>query len=173
MIDSPASGRRLLARRAGAYLVDIVLLFAVLAPAGWLVQRALGIPPPTSGPEVWHRILLNFSLPTWIYFASSDASAGGATFGKRWLGIRVGLPQGERVPLLTALLRTAVKLLPWELVHIAAFAAGNDLSAMTKSQIAGIAGADLLAGVYLFVAAVTGGRRSVHDFASGTVVTPK
>ena len=39
-------------RRAAAYVVDIAILFTVLAPTGWLVQRAIGSEPAT-GLQVW------------------------------------------------------------------------------------------------------------------------
>ena len=94
--DKPASsGYGLVGRRAGAYLLDIVLLFAVLGPLGWGVQIGLGLAPST-GQQVWATLLLNFSLPTWIYFAVADASAGGATLGKRWLGLTVSRDDGGR-----------------------------------------------------------------------------
>ena len=75
-------------RRIGAYLIDIALLFAVLAPLGQLVLRLVGRSPRT-GPEIWLTILVNFSLPCWLYFIAGARSAGGATLGKRWLGVRV------------------------------------------------------------------------------------
>ena len=84
-----ATGWRLLGRRTGAYLLDIVLLFAVLGPVGFLMLWALGLTPST-GQQIWATLLVNFSLPTRMYFTASDASAGGATLGKRWLGVRVG-----------------------------------------------------------------------------------
>ena len=68
---------RLLIRRAGAYLVDIVLLFSVLVPVGQLARLALGWPLPSSptGLGVWLASALNFSVPTWTYFVLSDSSA--------------------------------------------------------------------------------------------------
>ena len=71
---------RLVRRRVSAYLLDIALLFLVLGPVGWLTQRALGLTPST-GPQIWATLLLNFSFPSWLYFTVSDASARGATFG--------------------------------------------------------------------------------------------
>jgi hypothetical protein len=68
---------RLLIRRVGAYLVDVVLLFSVLFPAEQLLRSALGWQRPSSptGLGVWLASALNFSVPTWTYFVLSDSSA--------------------------------------------------------------------------------------------------
>ena len=56
---------RLLIRRAGAYVVDIVLLFAVLFPIGQLLRFVIGWPSASAtGLEIWLVSALNFSLPT-------------------------------------------------------------------------------------------------------------
>src|SRR5262245_33491854 len=100
---------RLLIRRAGAYVVDIVLLFAVLFPIGQLLRFVIGWPSASAtGLEIWLVSALNFSLPTWIYFALSDSSAHGATAGKRWIGLRVSRVAGGSVGKARALARTAV-----------------------------------------------------------------
>jgi uncharacterized RDD family membrane protein YckC len=169
----PSGGGRLRVglapRRAGAYVLDITLLFAVLAPLGFLVEWLLGWWPRT-GWEVWTAILWNFSLPVWLYFTWSDGSAGGSTLGKRLLRLRVADRAGGRLPWWRALLRTAVKLLPWELAHIASFALAGDAGTWSLTQFAALAAAYLLTAVYLVVAVLTGGRRSVHDYAAGSEV---
>jgi uncharacterized RDD family membrane protein YckC len=167
------AGFALLGRRVAAYLVDILLLFVVLAPAGQLILRLLDAPLPQTGPEVARVILWNFSLPAWLYFILGDQSASGATLGKRLLKIQVRDLSGERLSIGRALARTAVKLLPWELVHVSAFALSADLSQFSPMQIAGLAAANLLTVVYLGVAVATRGRRSVHDYVAGTLVRPK
>ncbi len=81
---------RLLIRRAGAYVFDVVLLFLVLFPVGQLLRFASGLQPPSSpsGLGIWLASALNFSVPTWTYFVLSDSSARGATVGKSLLGLR-------------------------------------------------------------------------------------
>ena len=71
------------------------------------------------------------------------------------------------------LLRTAVKLLPWELAHLAAFALSVDLNTFRVSQYIGIGLSNGLSRVYIAVAALTGGQRSVHDWIAGTAVARK
>jgi uncharacterized RDD family membrane protein YckC len=78
----------LLGRRIAAYVVDILLLFAVLAPVGQVILWLLGTMPPQTGPAIGRVILWNFSLPAWLYFILGDQSTSGATLGKRLLRIR-------------------------------------------------------------------------------------
>lgn len=162
---------KLLIRRTVAYAVDVALLFAVLAPAGWLMQRALGF-VPENGPEIWLVLLVNFSGPAWLYFTIADASPGGATLGKRWLGIHVTRQDGARLSGLRAIGRTAAKLVPWELTHASVFALAADLGTMSLVQGVGLVTANALMVVYLACAALTRGRRSVHDYFAGTIVEP-
>ncbi len=162
-------GWGLLARRVAAYLLDILLLFIVLAPLGQLILGLRGA-TPRSGPEIAQTILWNFSLPAWLYFALSEGSASGATLGKRLLALQVRTERGSRLGLGRSLARTAVKLLPWELVHIFAFALSADLSEFRPLQLGGVSVANLLTLTYLVVVIATRGRRSVHDFVAGTLV---
>jgi uncharacterized RDD family membrane protein YckC len=161
----------LLIRRTVAYAVDVALLFAVLAPAGWLMQRALGF-VPQSGPEIWLVLLVNFSGPAWLYFAIADASRGGATLGKRWLRLHVTRQDGARLSSLRAIGRTAAKLVPWELTHASVFALAADLGTFSIGQGVGLVLANALMMVYLACAAYTRGQRGVHDFIAGTIVEP-
>ena len=163
---------KLLVRRVAAYLLDILILFAVLAPIGYLLQRLAGLTMTQTGPEIWRTILWNFSLPSWLYFILSDSSRLGATFGKRLLWLQVRKINDRRLSPGRALGRTAIKLLPWELVHISAFALSQDLAQFSPLQIGGLIVANLLMVVYLGAAAATKGRRSVHDFVVRTLVRP-
>ncbi len=60
-------------------------------------------------------------LPVGLYLYASEASARQATIGKRVMGLRVvsaddlGRPSRSRI-----IIRTVVKLLPWEVAHFAA-----------------------------------------------------
>lgn len=157
-------------RRIAAYLVDIILLFVILAPFGFLLQWLLGLPVAQTGPAIGRTILWNFSIPAWLYFIVSDASPVGATVGKRLLGLHVQTLAGVRLGLGRAIGRTAVKLLPWELVHLSAFALSTDPNALHPWQVIGLSTANVLSIAYLVIAVVTRGQRSAHDFVMGTVV---
>lgn len=64
---------------------------------------------------------LSFSSPTlmaltgavmgWLYFAGMQSSAGGATLGKYFLGLRVTDEEGERITFLQATIRYWTKIL--------------------------------------------------------------
>ena len=151
------------------------MLFLVLFPVGRLLRFAIGWPLPSSptGLGVWLASALNFSVPAWTYFVLSDSSARGATVGKSLLGLRVTRVNEGSVGMARALGRTAVKLLPWEITHLFAFAlSARPGVSLDVGQLIGLAIANVLIVVYLVVAAYTGGRRSVHDYVAATEVGP-
>lgn len=157
----------LMVRRTLAYVLDIVLLFIPLAALSMIVQRATNL-VPESPAEVWMATTLTFSGPVWLYFILSDHSRLGASLGKRLLGVQVVAVSQGRVGVGQALARTALKLLPWELVHIFGFALAESLGSVARGI--GLVVANVLTGLTFIVAVSTGGRRSVHDFIAGTVV---
>ncbi|MBL38506.1 MAG: hypothetical protein CMP07_08860 [Xanthomonadales bacterium] len=156
-------------RRVLAFMTDILILFAVLGTLGFLIQQAIGY-VPTTGPEIWRVLLLNFSIPVWLYFWLSDASARGGTLGKRIFRIRVAA-DGKALGPARALARTAIKLLPWELAHLSAFALSSDLESLSIVQSVGLVASNLLMLVYLWMAFASRGRRSVHDLVASTRVS--
>ncbi len=159
-----------LTRRSVAFLIDIALLFAALAPTGWLVGRLAHVRAET-GREIWLASVLNFSVPVWLYFILLDGSPRRGTLGKRLLHLGVvDEPDGGPVPLPRNALRTLFKLAPWEIAHVSAFALSESMDDLTATQVAGLVLGNVLAGAYLAVALATRGRRSVHDFAAGTAV---
>jgi len=168
--------------RAGAYALDVMLCFSVLAPVAFFGERLLGA-RPEGGLQVWLATVVTFSIPVWAYFTVADASRSGETLGKRATRIRVRRATGARdlsgggteaqsgvgrLGIGRALARTAVKLFPWELVHFAAFALAD--VAGEPLQLAGLIGANVLTLAFLVVCLVTGGRKSVHDLVVGTRV---
>ena len=163
-----AVSERLIIRRSVAYLLDIVLLFAVLAPLAFLVRSVVGVRPVT-GFEIWLVTLTSFSIPVRLYFALSDASRTGTTLGKRMLKVAV-TPHARsgRVTLPRAFVRTALKLLPWEIAHVVGFALADVVTVAV--QTSGLAVANVLALVWFRSAVATGGPRSAHDLVEGTEV---
>ena len=161
----------LILRRSAAYFVDVALLFAALGPMAFLVRSVVGVRPVT-GFEIWVVTLTSFSIPVWLYFALCDASRTGATVGKRVVGLAVR-PHGPsgRVGLPRAVLRTAVKLAPWEIAHVVGFALADVIGPAV--QMTGLVVANVLAVVWFGSAVVTGGSRSVHDLAAGAQVVER
>lgn len=154
-------------RRCVAYLIDILLLFIILAPAAVLGEKLLGLTPQTHR-QVWFAVVFSFSIPAWFYFILSDQSNSGATFGKRFLHLRVALINGDRLSFLRSFSRTAIKLLPWEMVHIFGFALADQLG--NTWQSAGLITANILILIYLGIAFATKGQRSLHDLVVGSQV---
>lgn len=58
-------------------------------------------------------------LPVWVYLSATEASARQASWGKRRVGLRVTTSDGSRAGWRRIASRNAVKLLPWQLAHIA------------------------------------------------------
>jgi uncharacterized RDD family membrane protein YckC len=108
-------------RRAGAfaldyipifiYLLALTLLFFLLNPLVAVNQlfanrvQAQGI------------AFLLVTLPVLLYFAFGESSARQATWGKQRLGLKVTDSEASRITFWRALVRTALKFIPWELSH--------------------------------------------------------
>ncbi len=152
-------------RRVAAYIIDILLLFGILFPLGWAVVLLVGF-SPTTGVQIWQATLINFSLPSWLYFIFSDSLLGGQTLGKRLLKIKVVGPFSLSLGVPRAILRTAVKLLPWELAHIGGFALGSN----PRVQWVCIGLSNLLIVVYLIAMVASHSRFSIHDWIAHTEV---
>lgn len=166
-----------LIRRAAAYLIDYAVLFAafvitqsfILKPLRALIfgsddwMKAGGLPL-----EVY--VLLTISLPAWLYFAANESGARQATIGKRILGLIVADVSSKRISFGRALLRTIIKLLPWELSHLTA----NLPTSMWFEPEPGFRFGFLvvwaLLVVYLALILLTRRKQSLHDIVAGTVV---
>lgn len=101
------------------YLV-IVGWLATLTAVGFVVRASL--PPTTATPPLLatDAIALGFSvLPVWLYLTVTEAGARHASWGKRRVGLRVNASDGGRPAWGRVAGRNAVKLLPWQLAHIA------------------------------------------------------
>lgn len=109
-------------RRLLAFSLDWV----VMAAWGTLLFGAVtiatgGDPPRPSGPWTAQGIgFLTMTLPVVLYFALSESSAWRGSLGKRALGLAVSQETGGRLPFGRALLRSSVKLAPWEIGHLVA-----------------------------------------------------
>ena len=175
------------ARRLAAFLVDVVIVYVAVVI---LLQLVLDPLREALGPG-WVRVgwfyigytLLTVSLPTWLYFAGYESSQEQATLGKRWLGVVVTGPDGGEAPFWRALLRTLVKLLPFEVAHMAIALPANPfvdplsgtftvpaLEDLGGSVVIGILIALLMLGAILLTAALHPDRRGLHDLVAGTYV---
>lgn len=114
------SNRRTIAvRRSLAFGLDwlVVVLWGGMV-FGAVTIATHGNPPAPEGPWTAQAIgLLTMTLPVTFYFALAESSRWRASLGKRALGLVVSSATGERLPLRSALLRNAVKFVPWECGH--------------------------------------------------------
>lgn len=162
-------------RRTAAYVIDVVLVASILMPIQALVfVIAWGSKRPewlTTGPEIYAWEWVSVSLPVWIYFTWYESGPRGATIGKRLLGLRVTTPLGEPIRRGRAFLRTLLKLLPWEMTHVAVLLptpmwdAGNDAAARPMLIISTV-----LFGAWFGAVLLVPKAQGVHDLIAGTLV---
>ena len=109
-------------RRLSAFGVDYLLIVAYGAAIGLVsgVAARRGVPvergfeDPVTAQAV---AFLALTLPVGLYFAICEASAWQGTIGKRMAGLRVVNATGRRLSVPRSLVRTGLKLVPWELSH--------------------------------------------------------
>ena len=164
----------LVIRRLVAFVLDWVVLFVVFVAPQFVLAVVLDTwvldydsPPLLS----WAWVTLTVSVPGWIYFVLSDSSATGASLGKRLIGLAVRDESGERLSRGRALVRTAVKLLPWEATHIMVFFPEPFGEELTTTKIVMMVVVDVLLLVWLAAPFLDRSRhRALHDRAAGSAV---
>jgi uncharacterized RDD family membrane protein YckC len=109
-------------------------------------------------------------VPAWAYFILTDRLGRGRSVGKRALGLATCGPDGAPPGWAAAIARTALKLLPWELVHIAFFAMARSFERVEPIQLAVAGSSYVLMAVYVVVALLNAGERSVPDIVASTRV---
>ena len=176
-------------RRLLAYLIDVLIAFGLVL----VVLQSLVFPLVLqlfgefylSGPQIEIYTLLTISLPVWLYFAFMESRESGATLGKRLLGISVQTTDEKKLSFQQALSRTILKLLPWEIAHMAINLPTN---AWINTETGGIDPSNavmgpfrsgtllsvyLLAFIYVFMAWRSPSKQSLHDRIMNTVVLKK
>lgn len=151
--------------------VLIVVWIAVLSAVGALVRTRWSVDLPT-GP-VWVTdvfVFLITVLPVWGYLTVSEGGVRQASWGKTRAGLRVvSLSSDGAMRLGRSAARNAVKLLPWQLAHVAV--ARLILGAPEPVVIgAAYASSVAVALVSLVVAWRDPRHRGLHDFVAGTRV---
>ena len=174
---------RIVLRRGVAYAIDIALAYGAfvgIQTALTPLRSRLGPLWMTSGPPFEGYIFLTISLPIWCYFTLCEGSRWQATVGKRLLGLQVVTVAGQRVGWGRALLRTAVKLLPWDIAHLTV-ALPTPLFIDPETGALDWTRGDFRLGFLLAYAVLaltlevvvrTPRRQALHDLAAGTVVVP-
>lgn len=172
----PPFGARLL-----SLLIDYALILVYLV---LLALAALAVAALTGGLYDWLELgtggaeLLGFVvlvLPVGVYLYLCEASERQATVGKRALRLRVvDAATGGRLPKSRVLLRTAVKLLPWEVAHFMIWQAVGFTAAEAAGFPAwltvGLISANVLPILYVVMVLLQRDRRGPHDLAAGSKV---
>jgi len=161
-----------------AYLIDCLLVFAILVTA---LQLIIFVPIRHIfiESENWFKLgwnteaytLLTISLPIWLYFILSEISSWQATIGKHLLKLQtVDLTTKNKISLQQAVIRTAVKLLPWEIAHFTNNVPTPMWYDPNPTFRFGFVIVPLLVILYIVLASVTQNRQSLHDLIARTVV---
>ena len=165
-----------LRRRAAAFALDYLIIAAWLA-----VVVGAGLAARAAAPDVMASIFgdaltaeaagfLVLTVPVGLYFALSEAGDSGATWGKRLMRIGVLTAAGESLAIGRSLLRTGLKLVPWELAHAVIWRFALPGSAPEALLDAGLVLVWVLIGANLISALIGSRRRSLYDRLSGTHV---
>lgn len=171
----------IIVRRAAAYATDVAIAYGIFLAiqTGISPLRNRLDPNWMASPSLFEGyILLTISLPVWCYFAFSESSSWRATIGKRLLGLRVTDVAGKRIGIGRSVLRTAVKLLPWDLAHLtialpAPLFIDPNSGALdwTRGEFRlGFILVYALIGVTVVTMVRTSRRQALHDLAASTVV---
>jgi len=167
-------------RRVAAFALDYVLIAAYLAVLG-VVGSVLAFGPMG---DRWQELVSNphrmdlvaFStaiLPVIIYFTLLEGSARGATWGKRRMRLRVARTGGGHLGRGRALVRSAVKFLPWQLAHTCLLHIPGWPAETQEPQlwvVAGMVLAWVLVGLYIVALGVHPDRRTPYDWVAGSQV---
>jgi len=165
-------------RRIIAYLIDCVIAFLIFFVA---LQYAVFVPLRSLliGSENWFHsgwntevyTLLTISLPIWLYFILTEISPWKATLGKRLLHLQtLDAATHARISLPQSILRTLIKLLPWELAHFTNNIPTPMWYTSNPGFRIGFALVPLLVLAYLLVTQFTRSKQAPHDLAARTVV---
>lgn len=165
-----------LKKRFFALFIDYLVIVAyggILAILSRLLQPVL-MPLFTSDPitaELTGFFLI--TLPVVLYFFLFESSSHMGTFGKRKAGIKVVDASGNQIRKRTALIRSIVKFLPWELAHFAIWRLyfPTDLSETPIMVL--LTFVNLLALAYLITPLTNRKQKAVHDWIAGTRVVAR
>ena len=176
--ESPPSAPAM--RRLGAFGVDQVVVAVYLAGLFgfvWVVsQLGLGSFVRGAFEEPVQAQLLGLilvTLPVVMYYAAWEGSPLAATPGKLLLGVRVTAAGGGPLPLGRAMVRSGVKLLPWEISHTVLWRLPGwpgAVETLPPWALAGFAFTWILVGAWLLSLFLDPEGRTAYDRAAGAVV---
>jgi uncharacterized RDD family membrane protein YckC len=169
--SSMKNKRAVAVRRLLAFAVDwlvVVVWGGVLFGAVMIATG--GNPPRLENSWKAQAIgLLTMTVPVTLYFAFCESSALRASLGKRVLGLVVCRETGERLLFGSALLRNAVKFVPWEFGHTVAQQAVFSGEGGVPAWVWGPATVALVGPLWWLVAMIATGRTPYDRWVSARV----
>ena len=156
------------ARRLAAHFIDTALFYTFVWGTQFtllhdVVQRSWG------GLQFELYLLMTVTLPAVSYYALSESSPWQATLGKQLMGLQVTGTAGERLSFGRALIRAALRFLPFEIGHLS-FALPTPIWVAPQEFRIGFVIVWVALGLYVAAALLTTRKQSIHDLAAGTVV---
>lgn len=168
--------------RLGAFALDLIpILGYILVVLAVGLAITLGLFKGQATGRLAHPVLFDFIafltviLPATLYFAIQESSPKKATWGKRRLGLQVITQKGGRLDFGQALLRSAIKLLPWQIAHTCLFHIPGWPFAVQSFPVwvmTGFIVLYLIVAVYLLFLLIKP-HRTPYDWIAGTVVVNK
>lgn len=166
-----------ISRRSLAYLIDSLLAFGFYV----LTQRWIFVPLRgfLFGSDEWFAsglktelyTLVTISLPIWLYFTLTEVSGWQSTIGKKWLKLQtIDAASRERIFFWQSFLRTVIKLLPWEVAHLAANLPVPMWYDPEPGFRLGFILSPVLLVLYISLAVLSSNRQSLHDMIAKTLV---
>jgi uncharacterized RDD family membrane protein YckC len=158
-------------------MVDCLVIVLWAAVLAGLILGLSGGPGSLGGaPDQGEGHLTGFltlTVPAILYFALCESAPWRATPGKRLLGLRVHAADGGRLSLGRALLRAAVRLLPWELAHFALWRIPGwpaGVSQIPVDSLVALAAVWFLVGLYAWTLVAAPDGRAPWDHLAGSRV---
>ena len=170
-----------LGKRLLALLFDYLLVLGyvvVLLGVGIGIRAAVGplgeLLPLFASPLVLDGLaFLTLILPVILYFSLQESSPRQATWGKRKAGFQVAGLAGSRLTWGQALVRSAIKFLPWQIAHTSIYhIKGLPFAPEQPSPMvmAGFVLVYVLVGIYVASALISKKHRTPYDWMAGSYV---
>jgi uncharacterized RDD family membrane protein YckC len=159
-------------KRLLAYWLDFVLLATVLIGLQGIIYMLFsGFPYAlfTKGFQIELWVLLTMSLPVWLYFVWLERVRQ-RTIGKRLFRLIVTNRQGSSIGWGQAILRTFVKLLPWEMTHLIVLVPEPWWSVESPQNAHWIWLPNAAIVLYIAVLIRSKGKKGLHDYVAQTQV---
>jgi uncharacterized RDD family membrane protein YckC len=121
------------------------------------------------GYEIGIWVLLSMSLPVWLYFIYFELYKQ-QTIGKRLLKFMVMNKEESKIGIKQALIRTFIRLLPWELTHIIILVPKPWWSIEEPENQYFIYIPNIIMLLYIVVLFANNGDKGVHDYLTKTRV---